>query len=680
MKPFQFLNSTAGFTFMIVLLAMPIFLISAFLPEGALISTFYSRDDAFYYFQVARNVAEGHGFTFDGIAVTNGFHPLWALICIPIFAFARHDLILPFRILTVVLGLLNAGTALFLHRAVSQAVSTTAGKIAALVWIFSMPVQMVIGRDGVEAGLNAFLLSAFISMVIRLEQEPGWTTRQKILLGSMAALVFFARLDNIFLVASVTLWLILRPWQLRYVVIVDILACAISVALSFYLRLGTWGQNFYNFELHRAAFYLFLAAACLRPILNYCLGLDQAILEFNGSRKAFFLRLLLTTLTGSALLGGLMIVLQATAILPAFPRSIILFEFVTCFLLLALGRILLQRRITPPRVESHLARPEWIQVLKNALFLLGPLVLGLIGYLAINLAYAGTLAPVSGQIKQWWGQLEFTVYGLPVTALPSALDFGVSIWPPLSQLIYFPIRSYFDALGAPSGLAAILVITACLAILLLAPRTDVRATSRGLGTGMLVPLATGCILQFLYYDLNYYVAHQEWYWVAQMLVAVILLAGVLDGIINIPPTTGGKLAAQMFLWIACSTLGFHFFWHLYGNIATSLEAHNPYRQEAAFLEEHTEPGSMIGMTGGGGVGYFLQDRVIMNLDGLINSYEYFRYLRDGRASGYYARVGLDYVYGSPYMILESIPYASTFGDHVHEIASARTGTLYEYVP
>ena len=37
-------------------------------------------DDAFYYFQIARHVAQGLGPTFDGLAPTNGFHPLYLLI------------------------------------------------------------------------------------------------------------------------------------------------------------------------------------------------------------------------------------------------------------------------------------------------------------------------------------------------------------------------------------------------------------------------------------------------------------------------------------------------------------------------------------------------------------------------------------------------------------------------
>ena len=37
-------------------------------------------DDAFYYFQIARNFADGKFSTFDdGITRTNGYHPVWML-------------------------------------------------------------------------------------------------------------------------------------------------------------------------------------------------------------------------------------------------------------------------------------------------------------------------------------------------------------------------------------------------------------------------------------------------------------------------------------------------------------------------------------------------------------------------------------------------------------------------
>lgn len=51
------------------------------------IAKFYWADDTFYYLVIAHNIASGHGSTFDLISTTNGYHPLWLLICIPWFLF-----------------------------------------------------------------------------------------------------------------------------------------------------------------------------------------------------------------------------------------------------------------------------------------------------------------------------------------------------------------------------------------------------------------------------------------------------------------------------------------------------------------------------------------------------------------------------------------------------------------
>lgn len=44
------------------------------------------KDDSYYYFRTANHIALGHGATFDGIDRTNGFHPLWMLNLVPIYA------------------------------------------------------------------------------------------------------------------------------------------------------------------------------------------------------------------------------------------------------------------------------------------------------------------------------------------------------------------------------------------------------------------------------------------------------------------------------------------------------------------------------------------------------------------------------------------------------------------
>jgi hypothetical protein len=90
---------------------------------------------------------------------------------------------------------------------------------------------------------------------------------------------------------------------------------------------------------------------------------------------------------------------------------------------------------------------------------------------------------------------------------------------------------------------------------------------------------------------------------------------------------------------------------------------DPYMDIAPLLEAHTEPGSLIGMTGGGNAGYFIQDRAVVNMDGLINSYEYFQAVKAHEAGAYLANIGLDYILANP-AILDQQPYKGQYNSYM----------------
>jgi len=81
-----------------------VFLIG-YLSSNIKILTNFISDDAYYYFNTARNVGLGLGMSFDGITKTNGFHPLYMLLCIPIFTFFSNYFYLPL-IIMIALNLL----------------------------------------------------------------------------------------------------------------------------------------------------------------------------------------------------------------------------------------------------------------------------------------------------------------------------------------------------------------------------------------------------------------------------------------------------------------------------------------------------------------------------------------------------------------------------------------------
>jgi hypothetical protein len=114
-------------------------------------------------------------------------------------------------------------------------------------------------------------------------------------------------------------------------------------------------------------------------------------------------------------------------------------------------------------------------------------------------------------------------------------------------------------------------------------------------------------------------------------------------------------------------------------VPQALEAE--YLRETQQLQELTEEGSLIGMTGGGSFAYFIENRTIVNLDGLINSAEYFHALKTGTAREFLDTLRLDYVFGKEYVLLVSDPYNQVFLDRLDEIGAIRGAenfTLYRY--
>ena len=107
-----------------------------------------------------------------------------------------------------------------------------------------------------------------------------------------------------------------------------------------------------------------------------------------------------------------------------------------------------------------------------------------------------------------------------------------------------------------------------------------------------------------------------------------------------------------------------------------------YLQETRDVEFYTAENSKIGMTGGGMVAYFIENRTIVNLDGLINSAEYFKAMKAGKAQAFLDKLPLNYVYGNEYVVEESDPYGQMLKNRLVEIGVIHgfdNFTLYHYI-
>ena len=195
---------------------------------------------------------------------------------------------------------------------------------------------------------------------------------------------------------------------------------------------------------------------------------------------------------------------------------------------------------------------------------------------------------------------------------------------------------------------------------------------------------TACWVHIIYYKAFGHVAQKGWYWVAEDLFIVLSIALICEVIyrqleelqwrkyVAIPIVMVlGLILLNTLIKRTLSTLSY----------VPSDEKHF-YLLRAHWLEENTEEGALIGMTGSGTSGYFVKDRVIVNLDGLINSSEYFFHLQKDTADEYLASIGLDYVFGNAYILERTNPYQWYFRNRIEPLYQLelpeKTLTLFKF--
>jgi hypothetical protein len=165
-------------------------------PERTLLAL--ASDDAFYYFKIARSIAEGQGSTFDGIAPTNGYHPLWMVVAVSAQALGGGHPLLAAASLVWLAGALGLATLVVVRRLVDAALAP--GCAAVAVALLLLPHGVAAMLNGMETSLALFTTACVLWFVERrraLDPSGPWTDAAW--LGALLAAAFLARLDSIFL-------------------------------------------------------------------------------------------------------------------------------------------------------------------------------------------------------------------------------------------------------------------------------------------------------------------------------------------------------------------------------------------------------------------------------------------------------------------------------------------------
>lgn len=165
----------------------------------------YLYDDSFYAFQIARNMAEGDGMTFDGIHPTTGFQPLYVFLLVPIYMIAGGDPALPIHIALSLLAVFTGMTAFLLYRIARRYVGFSASLAAAMIWAFS-PIVIKQAANGLETAIASFMIAVSVWYYLeRIRGKDDPPASRFFLLGLLLGLGIVSRIDGTFIALAMVL-------------------------------------------------------------------------------------------------------------------------------------------------------------------------------------------------------------------------------------------------------------------------------------------------------------------------------------------------------------------------------------------------------------------------------------------------------------------------------------------
>ena len=203
-------------------------------------------DDALFYLNISKHIAEGKGATFDGFILTNGFHPVYALILVPLFWLFPNNPDLTFHLALTICSIFNVLTGVVIHFTTKNIAGRNAGLIASFLWIFN-PYVILISLNGVEVSVACFFLSLCIYKFVKMRKIDSYSSRDIILLGVLSATAILGRVDAVFLLMAITFFIFYAVYKKEEKIIPSIAQPALFCGVVFAVLAPWFYWNLYHF-------------------------------------------------------------------------------------------------------------------------------------------------------------------------------------------------------------------------------------------------------------------------------------------------------------------------------------------------------------------------------------------------------------------------------------------------
>jgi hypothetical protein len=183
--------------------------------------TWFVYDDSFYYFTIARNLVHGFGSTFDRLHATNGYHPLWLLVCAIPYVLGLDDE----RAVSLLLSIcaLGVGVSAILGLRVIERRANRAGVpawgaelagVAFAAFVFS-PYAFQRFANGLESTCVLVFFAVMVDRLDALGPHLFESARERWAISLVACGLFLSRTDAVFLVPWLAAHGLLHTRRLR---------------------------------------------------------------------------------------------------------------------------------------------------------------------------------------------------------------------------------------------------------------------------------------------------------------------------------------------------------------------------------------------------------------------------------------------------------------------------------